>query len=96
MCYLDKPPVAKFKTPLSIGEASLTADDMLSNLTLVIEFRTSAPLCSGEDEDDERHFYLRQAQFQPMLQAIAAKKTIVIKGVAGPSDTFTQVNWGTE
>jgi len=96
MCYLDKPTVSKFRTPLSIGTASVTAIDIITNDTLVIEFRTSAPLCLGEDEDDERHFYLRQAQYQPMVDAIAANKMILIKGVESPTGTFTKVNWGFE
>lgn len=96
LCYLNRPVLSKFSHPLSIGVSSITAIDIITNKTLVVEFRTSAPLCQGYEEATERHFYLRQAQYEPMLDAIDDGKTILIKGIESPEDKFIQVSWGAQ
>lgn len=95
MCYLNKPVLSKFNDTIIIGAYHITAVDIITNKTLVLEFKTTAPLCVGYELATERHFTLRQAQYDPMLDAIDANKTILIKGVEDPADNFINVSWGT-
>ena len=93
LCYINHPVLSQFDHTLTIGVSSISATDIITNKLLIIEFRTSAPLCQGYENALERHFYLRKSQYEPMLDAIDDGKLILITGIESPEDKFVQVSW---
>ncbi len=94
MCHSSADIISKFTRTIDIGEASITARDIMTRRVLVLEFLSHGEgVCVGSDIADERHYRFPRRYYKDMLEAISGNKAISIQGVEGPSSSFTSVSW---